>query len=82
MMFVFWVVTFYGLVSRHKDRAVCSSETPVYTYKSIRRYNPEDKYRYFHDRFKVSAILFFPTMEYHGADCDRGEIVVTEIKSI
>jgi hypothetical protein len=69
------VVTFYGLVSRPRDGAVS-------TYKSIWRYNPEDKYRYFHDRLNVSAILFFPTMEYYGADCDRGEIVVTEIKSI
>jgi hypothetical protein len=71
MMFVFWVVTFYGPVSRPKDGAVS-------TYKSIRRNNLEDKYRYFHDRLNVSAILFFPRMEYYGADCDRNKIDLTK----
>jgi hypothetical protein len=39
LMLVFWVVTPCGLVD-----AVCFSQTSVSTYKSTRRYNPEDHF--------------------------------------
>jgi hypothetical protein len=37
---------------------VCSSETLISTYKSTRRYNPEDQHRHLHRREDISKILF------------------------
>jgi hypothetical protein len=53
-MFLFWVVTPHGRVGRYKGfgetalktEAVCSSKTMVSTYKSERRYYPEEKHRH------------------------------------
>jgi hypothetical protein len=38
----------YGETYRLKMEAVRSSETPVSTYKSTRRYNPEEQHRHSH----------------------------------